>query len=101
LIEQQAGLGEMLRGRLEMRGWRLVNDSPLAVVCFTHPEIEGGRTSAKDVVDRVVRSGRAWISEVHVSGPTIALRACITSHRARPADIDILVDELERAIRPG
>src|SRR5439155_21958685 len=101
LIEQQAALGEMLRQRLASSGWRLVNDSPLAIVCFTHPEIESERTSASEVVDRVVRRGRAWISEVHLSGPTVALRACITSHRARPADIDILVDELERAIRPA
>jgi hypothetical protein len=28
----------------------------------------------------------------------IALRACITSHRTQPADIDILVAELERAV---
>ena len=41
------------------------------------------------------------VSEVHLSGPTVALRACITSHRARPADLDILVEELERAIRPA
>jgi aromatic-L-amino-acid decarboxylase len=98
-IDGQAALGEMLRGRLVASGWRLVNDSAFAIVCFTHPEIEDGRISASEVVDRVVRSGRAWISEVHLSGPIVALRACITSHRARPADIEILVDELERAIR--
>jgi aromatic-L-amino-acid decarboxylase len=101
LIEQQAGLGEVLRTRLTSRGWRLVNDSPLAIVCFTHPDIENGRTTAKEVVDRVVGNGRAWISEVRVTGPVIALRACITSHRTTSGDIDILLDELERAIRQG
>ncbi len=101
LIEQQAALGQMLRQRLASSGWRLVNDSPLAIVCFTHPEIDSGRTSTSEVVDRVVRRGRAWISEVHLSGPAIALRACITSHRTTSGDIDILLDELERAIRPA
>lgn len=100
LIEQQAAMGEFLRTHLASSGWRLVNDSPLAIVCFTHPEIESGRTTASEVVDRVVGGGRAWISEVRLSGPVIALRACITSHRTQPVDIDILVDELERAIRP-
>jgi glutamate/tyrosine decarboxylase-like PLP-dependent enzyme len=100
LIEHQAAMGELLRTRLASSGWRLVNDSPLAIVCFTHPELESGRTTASDVVNRVVGGGRAWISEVRLSGPVIALRACITSHRTRPVDIDILVDELERAIRP-
>ncbi|HWH23329.1 MAG TPA: aminotransferase class V-fold PLP-dependent enzyme [Candidatus Limnocylindria bacterium] len=100
LIEEQAAMGEFLRARLASSGWRLVADSPLAVVCFTHPEIESGRVAASEVVDRVVGGGQAWISQVRLRGSTIALRACITSHRTRPADIDILVDELEQAIRP-
>jgi aromatic-L-amino-acid decarboxylase len=97
-IEHQAAMGGLLRERLAAAGWRLVNDSPLAIVCFTHPEMEAGRTTAKAVLDRVVGRGNAWISEVRLSGPIVALRACITSHRTTPADIDILVDELERAI---
>ena len=99
LIEHQSRMSELVRTRLESMGWIVVNDSPLAVVCFTHPHIESGRTTVSDVVDRVVGSGRAWISQVRLSGPTpIALRACITSHRTQPADIDILVAELERAV---
>jgi len=35
------------------------------------------------------------------AGPTpLALRACITSHRTQPADVGVLVSELERAIDP-
>lgn len=100
LIEHQVAMGELLRTLLASSGWRLVNDSPLALVCFTHPEIERGSTTASDVVERVVGGGRAWISEVRLSGPVSALRACITSHRTRPVDIDILLDELNRVIRP-
>lgn len=99
LIEHQSRMSDLLRTRLESNGWIVVNDSPLAVVCFTHPEIESGRTSVSNVVDRVVGSGRAWISQVRLNGPTpLALRACITSHATQPADIDILVGELERAV---
>jgi glutamate/tyrosine decarboxylase-like PLP-dependent enzyme len=99
LIEHQARMCELLQTRLESKGWIVVNNSPIAVLCFTHPKIESGRTTVSDVVERVVSSGRAWISQVRLSGPTaIALRACITSHRTQPADIDILVGELERAI---
>jgi glutamate/tyrosine decarboxylase-like PLP-dependent enzyme len=101
LIEHQAAMGALLRERLPAGGWRLVNDSPLAIVCFTHPEIEAGRTTATAVVDQVVGRGNAWISEVRLTGPTIALRACITSHRTSETDIDMLVDELELAIRTG
>ena len=99
LIEHQARMCELLRTRLESKGWIVVHDSPLAILCFTHPEIESGETTVSEVVDRVVASGRAWISQVRLSGPTpLALRACITSHRTQPADIDILVGELERAV---
>jgi aromatic-L-amino-acid/L-tryptophan decarboxylase len=100
-IEHQASMGALLRERLTAAGWRLVNDSPLAIVCFTHPEIDAGRTTTKAVIDRVVGRGQAWISEVRLSGPIVALRACITSHRTSEADIEILMDELERAIRAG
>ena len=99
LIEHQARMAELLRAQLESEGWIVVNDSPFAVVCFTHPRIESGHITVPEVVDRVVGSGRAWISPVRLNGPTpVALRACITSHRTQPADIDILVAELQRAI---
>jgi hypothetical protein len=42
---------------------------------------------------------RQWSLHVRLSGPISALLACITSHRTQPSDIDILVEELERAIR--
>lgn len=99
LFEHQSRMSDLLRTRLESAGWRIVNDSPLAVVCFTHTYIESGRTTVSDVVDRVVGSGVAWISQVRLSGPTpIALRACITSHRTQVEDIDILVKELAHAV---
>ena len=99
LIEHQSRMSDLLRTRLASMGWIVVNDSPLAILCFTHPHIESGRTTVADVANRVVDGGRAWISQVRLSGPTpIALRACITSYRTQPADVDILVAELERAI---
>lgn len=98
-VEHHAAMADLLRRQLEASGWQLVNDSPLAVVCFTHPEIESGKTTTSAVAERVVRGGRAWISEVRLSGPRSALRACITSYRTRPEDIGILIDELDQAIR--
>ncbi len=102
LIEHQAEMSAVLARRLTSKGWTVVHQSPLAVLCFTHPHIESGRTTVPQVVDRVVGSGRAWISQVRLSGPTpTALRACITSHRTQPADIDVLVTELEQALEPA
>lgn len=97
-IAHQAAMGGLLRRRLEQRGFRVVSDSPFAIICFTHPALETGELGASDVVDRVQSGGRAWISQVRLRGSVVALRACVTSHRTQPADIDILVEELERAV---
>jgi aromatic-L-amino-acid decarboxylase len=97
-VEHHAEMADLLRTELIARGWEIVNDSPLAIVCFTHPAIERGDATTGAVAGEVVRRGRAWISEVKLSGPRTALRACITSYRTQPDDIRVLVDELERAI---
>ncbi len=99
LIANQARMADLLRERLKARGWRIVNDSPLAIVCFTHAAIEDGTLSAAEVVERVVTSGRAWISQVRLDESVVALRACVTSHRTGAEDTEILVDELDRAVR--
>ena len=91
-------MGDALRAKLADAGWVVVNDSVLPLVCFTHPRIRAGTRSAADVVERVCSTGRAWISEVRLTGTAPALRACITSHRTTEADLDVLIEELERAI---
>jgi hypothetical protein len=46
---------------------------------------------------RVQARGRAWASDVVLAGRERAVRACITSFRTEEADLDVLVEELERA----
>jgi aromatic-L-amino-acid decarboxylase len=100
MIEHQAAMGDVLRAKLAERGWIVVNDSVLPLVCFTHPRIDDGSCSAGDLARRVCRAGRVWISEVRLTGKAPALRACITSYRSSEADVDALVEELQRAITP-
>jgi glutamate/tyrosine decarboxylase-like PLP-dependent enzyme len=100
LFDHQARMGDALRERLRARGWEVVNATPLPVVCFTHPDLEGGARTTADVVARVVGRGRAWISDVVLGGRRRALRACVTSFRTCEADLDVLLEELERARRP-
>ena len=98
MIESQTTLGEELRGRLEAAGWRLVNRTPLPVVCATHPRILEGGTTVKAVVERVLAGGLAWVSEVLLAGRTPAVRACITNYRTTSADVAFLVGELDRCL---
>jgi hypothetical protein len=79
----------------------IVNDTPLPLVCFTHERIRSGEISTGEVVGRVLASRRAWISEVVLGERERTLRACITSHRTEPADLDVLLAELEGALHPA
>jgi aromatic-L-amino-acid/L-tryptophan decarboxylase len=95
-IERDCRLGDLLRDRLRDGGWRLVNETPLPVVCFVPPESPADAAGLARIVAAVEGSGEAWISVAVLDGRP-ALRACIISHRTSEADVDALVDSLERA----
>jgi aromatic-L-amino-acid decarboxylase len=95
-IQRQVDTADYLRDRLIHGGWTVVNSSPLPLVCFTHPRLESHESTA-DVAQRVVKGGRAWISAAALpEGPV--LRACITHDDSSRADIDVLLEELGRAL---
>jgi glutamate/tyrosine decarboxylase-like PLP-dependent enzyme len=98
LIDYQAAMGNELRQRLRERGWRIVNDSPLPLVCFTHPAIRAGRVSAGDVVARMLASEGVWLSKVRCRNEDV-LRACICSYRTQTSDLEALVEQAERAVQ--
>jgi glutamate/tyrosine decarboxylase-like PLP-dependent enzyme len=83
-------LGERLRGALRARGWALLNDTPLPVVCAWHPALRG-RSARK--LQRLIPPA-LWVLPVTCRGRP-ALRACVTSGRTTEADVDALVDALD------
>jgi glutamate/tyrosine decarboxylase-like PLP-dependent enzyme len=93
MIEHQARMGDVLRETLTHAGWRIVNTTPLPVVCFTR---DGLVTSSflKDLYG----SQTAWMSEVRLNGAAPVLRACITSFRTTPADIECVVREMSALV---
>ncbi|MFW6202077.1 MAG: pyridoxal phosphate-dependent decarboxylase family protein [Gemmatimonadota bacterium] len=99
LIERQARMGDALRERLRDRDWVVVNDTPLPLVCFTHPDIRGGRATTDRILAAILERGRVWISQVEPNGGPAVLRACVTSFRTEESDVDCLIEELERARR--
>jgi glutamate/tyrosine decarboxylase-like PLP-dependent enzyme len=96
-IERDCRLGGLLRARLRERGWKVVNDTPLPVVCFV-PDADADADELTRIAGAVEGSGEAWISVAQLDGRP-ALRACIISHRTTEADLDSLCDSLERARR--
>ena len=94
-IRHQTRMGGLLRERLRAGGWRIENDTPLPVVCFT--DAAGADPSA--IAMRVVSSGEAWISTTSLAGKTSALRACITNFLTEEDDVEALVASLDSARR--
>jgi glutamate/tyrosine decarboxylase-like PLP-dependent enzyme len=90
MIEHQTRMGDVLREALTASGWRVVNSTPLPLVCFTRD----GLVPA-DFLAGLRERQIAWMSEAPVGGvPTV--RACITSFKTTEADIRWVVDEMNR-----
>jgi len=91
MIEHQARMGDVLRESLTRAGWRVVNTTPLPLVCFTRE----GLVTAKFLA-ALYASQVAWMSEVRLGDGAPVLRACITSFRTTEADIEWVVREMGR-----
>ena len=95
LIDHQAAMAHLLRERLVETGWRVMNDTPLPLVCFTRDGLR--RDATADLPRRLAAEGAAWISEARLTGGERWLRACITHHETDASDVDTLVSALGRA----
>jgi aromatic-L-amino-acid decarboxylase len=92
MLEHQTRMGHVLRQALQASGWRIVNATPLPLVCFTRP----GMVPAEFLAALHQRQ-IAWMSEARV-GDTPVIRACITSYRTNEADIDWVVKEMNQLV---
>ncbi|HKE06008.1 MAG TPA: aminotransferase class V-fold PLP-dependent enzyme [Blastocatellia bacterium] len=104
-IRHQTAMGDRLRLRLQESGWEVVNRTPLPVVCFVDRALwEGANAEYLDSVCKsIVASGEAWLSIARIGADDRpVLRACVSNHRTEAADVDALVESLNRArIREG
>jgi glutamate/tyrosine decarboxylase-like PLP-dependent enzyme len=91
-VEHSLDLAERLRVHLSQRGWRIVNQSPLAVVC-TEPS---DQSNIRKIVNRVLATGKAWVSVASFEGREV-IRACVTSGETTENDVADLVECLEEA----
>lgn len=93
MIEHQAHMGDELRESLKRAGWRIVNATPLPLVCFTRDGLDTSQFLTS-LYERQI----AWVSEVRIGGCP-ALRACITSFRTTESHIHQVVHEMEQLLR--
>ncbi len=94
-IERSLELALYARELLESEGWKVLNNSPLAVLCILPP---GKAVTAAQIVDRVLASGRAWVSTARYEGEDV-IRACMTNGESRRRDVDDLVAALADAFQ--
>jgi glutamate/tyrosine decarboxylase-like PLP-dependent enzyme len=93
MIEHQARLGDVLRESLAGAGFRVVNRTPLPLVCFTRDGLVASRLLA-ELYERQI----AWMSEVRLGDEPPVVRACVTSFRTRESDIEWVVGEMRRLV---
>ncbi len=93
-LDRDTDLGDYLRERVSAAGWEVINDTPLPVVCFIDPDHPADHAHHQRIVDRVLATGRAWISTTVVAHQPV-IRVCITSHRTTHNDLDELVELLQ------
>jgi aromatic-L-amino-acid decarboxylase len=91
MIEHQVRMGDVLRESLERAGWRIVNTTPLPLVCFTRDGVVTAKFLAA-LYERQI----AWMSEVRLDQGPPVLRACITSFRTTEQDIEWVVGEMSQ-----
>ncbi|MDX1502739.1 MAG: aminotransferase class V-fold PLP-dependent enzyme [Thermoanaerobaculia bacterium] len=98
-LRRQIAMGDRLRQALAAQSWRVVNETPLPVVCFVDGSSpEGSRSERLEAIaGEVVNGGEAWLSTVRLGSLGPALRAAVCSFRTGEREVDALVAALGRA----
>jgi glutamate/tyrosine decarboxylase-like PLP-dependent enzyme len=88
MIDHQTRMGQLLLRSLEATGWRIVNATPLPLVCFTREGL------VPSILLAALREQQvAWMSEAVLGGVPV-MRACITSFRTTEQDIHWVVERM-------
>ena len=90
-IEHQTRMGGLLRRRLAGDGWRIVNATPLPLVCVARDGLVTSR-----FLKALYRQQIAWMSEVKLRDGSPAIRACLTSYRTQASDVEDVASEMTR-----
>lgn len=88
-VDRTLALVDLLKQQLNDNGWQVCNQSPLGVVCIVPPQ----GISAREVVNRVLGSGKAWVSVATFERQEV-IRACVTSGETTEYDVAVLIESL-------
>jgi glutamate/tyrosine decarboxylase-like PLP-dependent enzyme len=92
IIDRQTRMGDLLRKSLSSSGWKILNPTPLPLVCFTREGLDIPSFLASMREHQI-----AWVSEGEIEG-TPVVRACITSYKTTERDVQWVVDQMNRLV---
>lgn len=90
-VERGVAVMERTKQALIATGWRIANDSPVAVLNAIPPPEFG---DVRALVRRVVASGRAWVAATTFEGVDV-VRICATNGETTLEDVNALVEALK------
>lgn len=94
IIDNQIQLGLNFKISLINKGWEILNDSPLPIICFTRNDFKSGK-GITQLVNYINNSGKAWVSEYSIHGQP-AVRVCLTNYASGVKELDELMEVLEK-----
>lgn len=95
VLDHQIEMGDLLKKLLSDSGWIIKNDTPLPIVCFSHPKLDSQKVM--NITDQIIQSGKAWLSVYPIHGEN-TFRACITNFATQEKEVLNLVSWLNGAI---
>jgi glutamate/tyrosine decarboxylase-like PLP-dependent enzyme len=93
-VERSVKVVDLVKERLVRLGWTIANDSALAVLDAVPPAELG---DVRELVRRVVASGRAWVAPTTVEGRDV-VRICVTHGETTMEDVNILIAVLNERV---
>jgi len=96
MVDDEIALGDHLRSLLSGSGWKIINNTPLPVVCFTHTRLQGGTIPVEALINKIYDDGAVWISGVTLPHYGFVLRACIINYTTTWDDAARLVRTLDQ-----
>jgi glutamate/tyrosine decarboxylase-like PLP-dependent enzyme len=93
-VERSVKVVDLVKERLVRLGWTVANDSALAVLDAVPPAELG---DVRDLVRRVVASGRAWVAPTTVEGRDV-VRICVTHGETTMEDVNTLIAVLNERV---
>lgn len=94
LLTHQVNMGQFFKKQLLDNGWEIVGNSPLPVVCFTHPDYKG---DTEKILQQVLNHKKVWLSKVDNNGESV-FRVCISSFKTQTSHLEVLMKELNAAL---